>query len=184
MRVVIDPDHHDDGFPVDDWEEDDLEPFAPPWWRRPLLIGIATVTALAVALVPIYNVFRERSVADNGLEICGFDYCIVQDAVTAAGLDLEMSRLSNTFLDEGGARDFAAELTDFLGVPSVGLRVVGDLDGRLGGVYEPEERAIVIERPARAWTVLHEVAHAVEAGHGEEFQELVIELTAFVDSKD
>lgn len=159
------------------WDEtdDDLEPLAPSW-RRPTLIGVAIVTAVALALVPIYNVFSARTIADNGLEVCGFDYCIVQEAATEAGVDLEMSRLANTFLDEDEARALALELTDYLGIDPVGLVVVERLDGRLGGVYDPATRSIEIESPARAWTVLHEVAHAVSTGHGQDFQAVVIEL--------
>lgn len=182
---MIEPDHHDEEFFFDAWDtdEEDLEP-ARPTWRRPVLIAVAAVTAIAMALVPIYNVFFATRVADNGLEVCGFDYCIVQESVREAGLDLTMSRLTNTFLDEGEARALADELTDYLGVAPVGLMVVQDLDGRLGGVYDRSERSISIESPARAWTVLHEVAHAVEPGHDEDFQEVVIDLTAYMDGSD
>lgn len=169
----------------EEWElsEEDFEPLPPPPWRRPLLIVVAALTAVAMAAVPLYNVLFARSVADNGLEICGFDYCIVQEAVRDAGVDLTMSRLANTFLDEEGARTFARQLTDHLGVPPVGLRVVERLDGRLGGVYDAASRSITIERPARAWTVLHEVAHVVEGGHGEDFRELVVELAVWAEAR-
>ena len=167
-----------------DWEEG-YEPIeATPTWRKPLLIAVAAVTAIALATVPVYNVIRARTVAENGLEVCGFDYCVVQEAAVDAGVDLIMSRLWNTFLDEDPARQFASRLTDHLGIDPVGLQIVGDLEGRLGGVYDPETRSIQIERPARAWTVLHEVAHAVETGHGPEFRELVIDLARWVDSGD
>ena len=174
---------HSDG-PFDEWDltEEDFEPLPPPPWRKPLLIVVAALTALALAAVPIYNVISARSMAENGLEVCGFDYCIVQEAAREAGVDLIMSRLSSTFLDEEGARDLANRLTDHLGIAPVGLRVVDDLDRRIGGVYDPASRTISIERPARAWTVLHEVAHAVETGHGEEFQGLVVELATWVDT--
>lgn len=168
---------HDDPT-LADWDADedyeDIEVAGP--WRRPLIVGVTVVTLIALALIPIYNVVTARSVADNGLEVCGFDYCIVQEAVQAAGLDLTMSALANTYLDEEEARAFADELVGHLGIEPVGLVVVPDLEGRLGGVYEPETRSISIESPARAWTVLHEVAHAVQSGHGEAFQTIVIEL--------
>jgi hypothetical protein len=168
----------------DDLTEEDFEPLPAPPWRRPLLIVVASLTALAMAAVPLYNVLFAQPVSESGLEICGFDYCIVQEAVQEAGVDLTMSRLANTFLDEEGARQFARRLTDYLGIPPVGLQVVDRLDGRIGGVYDPEIRLISIERPARAWIVLHEVAHAVEQGHGDDFQQLVIELARWVSETD
>lgn len=171
----------DEFFEADDFLEEEIEP-APPTWRRPVLIAVAALTAAAMIVVPLYNVFFAATVADNGLEVCGFDYCIVQDGVREAGLDLAMSRLSNTFLDQAEARALANELTDHLGIQRVGLVVVEDLDGRLGGVYDRGERLVSIESPARAWTVLHEVAHAVEAGHGREFQEVVIDLASYMES--
>lgn len=185
---MIDSEHHDDSFDEwdpDGWDVDEgegLEPAAPTW-RRPVLIAVAAITALSMAMVPLYNVLFATTVADNGLEVCGFDYCVVQERVRAAGLDLTMSRLSNTFLEEGEARQLADELTEHLGVDPVGLRVVEDLDGRLGGVYDRGSRSISIESPARAWTVLHEVSHVVESGHGEEFQAVVIELAAYLESR-
>lgn len=170
-----------EGIPFADWDDDesDEDDEPAPAWRRPLIVGVAIVTVIALAMIPIYNVVFARSIADNGLEVCGFDYCIVQEAVQAAGLDLTMSALANTYLDEKEARAFAGELTGHLGIEPVGLSVVTDLDGRLGGVYEPGTRSIAIESPARAWTVLHEVAHAVQSGHGEAFQEVVIELAGW-----
>jgi hypothetical protein len=166
----------DDDLDDDEYLEDE---YPAPAWRRPLIVGVSVVTALALALIPLYNVLFARTTADNGLEVCGFDYCVVQEAVRAAGLDLTMSAMANTFLDEQEARALAGEMTDFLGIEPVGLRVVADLDGRIGGLYDPTNRSISIESPARAWTVLHEVAHAVETGHGEAFEEVVIELAAW-----
>lgn len=187
------PDHQQ---PSEWWADDDIEdPLFDPWeddgeeaeadgpgvsvWRRPLVVAVAIVTALALASVPIYNVVFAGRVADNGLEVCGFDYCIVQETVREAGLDATMSALAHTFLDEREARQLANQITDHLGVDPVGLAVVARLEGRLGGVYDPATRSIAIESPARAWTVLHEVAHAVQTGHGDVFQEVVVELTAW-----
>lgn len=181
---MIDPGPTDE-YPFEDgWDDEfeEIEPAASPGWRRPVLVAVAAVTALAMAMVPLYNVLFSRTVADNGLEVCGFDYCIVQEAMVEAGVDGTMSRLWNTFIGEEQARLFTAELTDYLDIDPVGLQLVDDLEGRLGGVYDPDARSILIARPARAWTVLHEVAHAVEGGHGTEFQELVIELARWVDS--
>jgi len=180
---VIEPDRPDEQL-FEDWDldEEDLEPLAPPAWRKPLLIAVAALTALAMALVPLYNVVFGRSVAENGLEICGFDYCVVQDAVRAAGVDLVMSRLSTSFLDEREAQDLADRLTEHLDIDPIRLQVVQNLDGRLGGFYDSERRAISIESPARAWTVLHEVAHAMETGHGEPFQAVVVDLALWLAS--
>jgi hypothetical protein len=54
-----------DGFPFDDWDDDeDLERDQPaPPWRRPLIIGVSVITALALALVPLYNVIFARTIA-------------------------------------------------------------------------------------------------------------------------
>jgi len=170
----------DEDFPIDDlWnEDDDPGPDPSPAWRKPVLVVTAAMTALALALVPIYNVFIASNVADNGLEICGFDYCVVEEAVRGAGLGSEMSRLFNVILTDDEAVSLAGDLTDYLGLPPVALVIVDDLDGQIGGVYDPESRSIAIERPARAWTVLHEVAHVRETGHDIDFQEVVIELTS------
>ena len=179
---MVEHEHHEDDFHFEGWDdevEEELEPA--PSWRRPVLIAVAAVTAVAMAVVPLYNVFFAATVSDEGLEVCGFDYCVVQEGLREAGLDLTMSRLSNTFLEESEARELARELTGHLGIEPVGLVVVQDLDGRLGGLYDRSERSISIERPARAWTVLHEVAHAVETGHGDDFLRVVIELTEYLD---
>lgn len=169
-----------DGIWDEDEDEDlETEPLAPSW-RKPVLIGVSLVIIVALMAVPVYNALNTPTVADNGLEVCGFDYCIVEEAVRDADLEQEMSRLYNTVLEDGEAVALARVLTDGLGIDPVGLTVVDTLEGRLGGVYDPATRSIAIERPARAWTVLHEVAHVVESGHGEAFQEVLIELTRSV----
>ncbi|HEU4321106.1 MAG TPA: hypothetical protein VFS66_13625 [Acidimicrobiia bacterium] len=168
----------EEDFPIDFWDgEDEPDQEPSPAWRRPVLIGVALVTALALAVVPIYNVLNASNVAENGLETCSFDYCVVEEAVREAGLGSEMSRLFNTILTDEEAVSLAGELFDFLDLQPVELLIVDDLEGRIGGVYDPESRLIVIERPARAWTVLHEVAHVRETGHDPDFQRVVIELT-------
>ena len=88
--VLQDWDHEDDN------DEGQLDP---PVWRRPLIIGVALLTAVAMALVPLYNLVGGggRAVADNGLEVCGFDYCVVQAEIRSIGLDLAMSRFSNIY---------------------------------------------------------------------------------------
>lgn len=181
----MDPDvpHEDDGL-IDYWDEvePDLEPPDPPHWRRPAILTVAAITALALAVVPLYNLFeRPPAVADNGLEICGFDYCVVEDGVAEAGLAPLMSRLSNTFLDDAETLRLAEDLAAFLDVDPVSIAVVDRLGGRLGGVYDPVTRSILIERPARAWTVIHEMAHVVASGHGDEFQEVLVGLVRWLD---
>ena len=178
---MIDPERHDELFEEWNLSEEDFEPLPPPVWRKPLLIAVAALTAIAMAVVPLYNVFSARSVADNGLEICGFDYCVVQEAMRVSGVDLAMSNLANTFLDDEEARALADDAADYLDIAPVGLRVVDDLERRLGGFYDPETRSILIERPARAWTVLHEVAHAAESGHGEAYLEVLTDLARWAD---
>lgn len=185
-RVI--EDQYSDDFPFDEWDdrwdmdEEDVEPLAPPPWRKPLLIAVAALTAVAMAAVPLYNVFFARSVADNGLEVCGFDYCVVVDAVREAGLDLVMSRLSHTFLDDTRARAMVDAATEHLDVAPVGLEVVDELEGRLGGVFDSATRVVRIERPVRAWTVLHEVAHVVAGGHGDDFRVALIDLARWAES--
>lgn len=182
--------HHDDelfeggDLFADGWDGEEEEEQGPPapTWRRPFLVVIAVVTAVALAMVPLYNVLFAATEGDDGLDVCGFDYCVVQEVVRQAGMDLTMSRLSHVFLDEEEARELANLLTDHLRIDRVGLVVVEDLDGRIGGVYDRADRSISIESPARAWTVLHEVAHAVQTGHGEEFQAVVLELTGVLES--
>ncbi|MEX1038203.1 MAG: hypothetical protein WDZ96_05025 [Acidimicrobiia bacterium] len=165
----------------DAWDtEDDLDTASPPpRWRRPAIVVIAVLVAVSLAILPLQSLFdgTNSPVSESGLEICGYDYCIVREAVTEAGLDLEMSRLANTLLDDSAAADLADELTAYLGVDGVSLTVVDELGGRLGGVYDPTTRSILIERPANAWVVAHEVAHAVAPGHGKEFQDVLIDLS-------
>ncbi len=166
-------------FP-DEWDDDEeeFEAVPPPRWRRPAVVALAILVAVSLAILPLQSLFdgTTPAVSDSGLAICGDDYCIVREAVVEAGLEAEMSRLANTLLDGAAAVVLVNELTDHLGIDRVGLEVVDDLGGRLGGVYDPATRSIRIDRPANAWVVAHEVAHAVAAGHGEEFQRILIDL--------
>jgi hypothetical protein len=181
------PTEHDellhDGW---DAEEDDVEDPAPPRWRRPVVVLLAILVAVSLAILPLRSLFDGSNppIAENGLEICGYDYCTVREAVTEAGLDLEMSRLANTPLDDDQAAELADELTRFLGIDRVAVTVVDELGGRLGGRYDPAARSILIERPATAWVVAHEVAHAVAAGHGDEFMEVLLEVVSSMGVRD
>jgi len=164
-----------------DVDEDSFEPPGPSPWRRRLMIAVAAVTAVAMALVPLYNLIdRDPPLADNGLAICGFDYCTVQEGVRLAGLDQVMIRLANTYLTDEEASQLADSLTGHLGAGTVELVVINHLEGRIKGSYDPTTRTILVERPAQAWIVLHEVAHAVSSGHGQDFQKAVIELTSWL----
>ena len=182
----MDPDepYEEDGL-VDYWDDDvdaDLEPPGPPAWRRPAILAIAAITALALAVVPLYNLFeRPSAVADNGLEICGFDYCVVEEWVAEAGLAPVMSRLANTFLDDNETLRLAEDVSAFLDVDPVSIAVVDRLGGRLGGVYDPATRSILIERPVSVWTVIHEMAHVVSSGHGDEFLDVLVDIARWIE---
>ena len=173
----------DEQSAVGDWGLDEYEELYAPLWRKPLLIGVALLTVAAMASGPIYNLVNDGAVpvADNGLEVCGFDYCVVQDAIREAGLDLVMSRFANIHLDDESAVALADVLLDHVGVEPVTVTVVDRLDGHVEGEYSPASRTILIERPARAWTVLHEVAHVDNPGHGAEFQRGLIDLALWLD---
>lgn len=172
---------HDDLL-FDGWdsEGDDFDDPGPPRWRRPVVVLLAVLVAVSLALLPIRGLFDGSNppITESGLEICGYDYCSVRDAMAEAGLDLEVSRLANTLLDDDQAAELSDELTGFLGIDDVEVAVVDELGGRLGGLYDPAARSILIERPASAWVVAHEVAHAVAPGHGDEFKEVLIGLVA------
>lgn len=170
--------HDEPFFDELDFEPEENEEPSAPAWRRPLLIAVAAVTAIAMALVPLYNVINQgQPVAENGLEVCGFDYCIVQQAAIEAGISDEMSRLANTFLSEEEAAGLANALLDHLGEDGVSFIVVDHLDRDVKGQYDPSTRTILVERPVRAWIIVHEVAHAAAPGHGSDFQRVLIELT-------
>jgi hypothetical protein len=162
-------------------EQDDLATAEPSPWRRRVIMVVALLAALSLAAGPLYNLVDrgQPPTADNGLEVCGFDYCVVQDSMRAAGLEAESGELVNIILTDAEAAALGAELTDYLGIPPVDLAVVERLSGRLGGVYDPTHRTIVIERPATAWVVSHEVAHAVAAGHGGEFTAALVDLVEY-----
>ncbi len=49
-----------------DVDEDSFEPPVPSPWRRRVMIAVAAVTAVAMALVPLYNlVDRNTPLAEN-----------------------------------------------------------------------------------------------------------------------
>lgn len=181
--MVFDPDPAGTAAELDEWdpEVDEFESRGASPWRRWVVAGVALVVVASLLLTSLSNLLDrgQAPVADNGLAVCGFDYCVVQDAMRSAGLDLDMSELVNTILDDEEARILADDLTEFLGVAPVELSLVDRLQGRLGGFYQPGSRAIVIKRPANAWVVSHEVAHAVASGHGIDFQETLADLARY-----
>lgn len=172
------------------WENDDLwdadpdPPPPPPRWRRRVITAVGVLVAAAMLAGPVWNTFDRANppLSDSGLELCGFDYCTVQDAVREAGFGVTMSRLANAYVDEEEASAFAGELLAYLDERSVTVEVVDSLDGRIAGQYRSQDRLILLERPVRAWIVLHEVAHVVASGHGEIFQEAIIDLARHVDA--
>lgn len=173
---------------LDEWFDDESndEPddaSVPPRWRRPFLIAVAVLTAVAVAAVPLWNLLRPTAVSDSGLELCQFDYCLVQERIADAGLLPVMNRLSATFLEEEEAVALADDLVSYLGIPRVELVVVERLEGQLGGVYQPSSRTILVRRPVRAWIVLHEVAHSVSLGHGVDFVDTLADLARWIDGR-
>lgn len=149
-----------------------------------MITAIGVLVAAAMLAGPVWNTFDRASppVSDTGLELCGFDYCIVQDAVREAGLGVTMSRLANTYVGDEEVAAFADELLDYLGERSVTVEIVDDLDGRIAGQYRSADRVVLLERPVRAWIVLHEVAHVGASGHGEIFQEAIIDLARHVEA--
>lgn len=172
---------------LDHWgpEEEPGGELEAPRWRRWLIVLVATVTVVAMGLVPLYNVIRggQSPIADNGLEVCGYDYCIVLDGVRAAGLEALMSRMANTYLSDLEAEALATSLVARLGEAAVNMQIVDHLDGNTEGQYAPSTRTILLERPIRAWVVLHEVAHVEAVGHDDEFQDVVNELATWLESQ-
>lgn len=179
IKVVTDL-WDDDGWLDEAYEE----PPTQPRWRRRAITAVGVIVALTMLAGPVWNIIDRATpqVSDSGLELCGFDYCIVQEAVREAGLDLTMSRLANTFLDEADSQTFADVLISRLGEDPVTVEVVDRIDRRIAGQYDPTTRHILLERPARAWIVVHEVAHTVAPGHGADFQEVMIELARWIQS--
>lgn len=165
----------------DGWElvdEPSAEELRRSAWRRRIIWIVASITVAAMALVPLYNIVNQGRgpVADNGLEVCGFDYCEIQDGVRAAGLDGEMSRLSNIYLSDEDAERLAIDLVEWLDEEPISFEVVDRLDWRIKGQYEPATRTIRVERPVSAWIVIHEVAHVPTQGHGDDFLAVLIDL--------
>ncbi len=173
----------DESIPEEWLTPEDEEPFEHPPWRRRVITAVGVLVAAAMLAVPVWNVIDGVTprFSDSGLELCGFDYCVVQEGVREAGQGLTMSRLANTFLAEDDARQLANILTGYLGVEPVTVEVVDKLEGRIAGQYHTSNRHILLERPVRAWIVLHEVAHTVSSGHGDDFIETLVDLARWME---
>lgn len=171
----------------EDWEVDDWEPIRedqissrklPTSWR---VIGI--VAALSMLAIPIFNLIDARSpqIADNGLEVCRFDYCVVEQHVIGAGLGRTMAEMSSIIVPDAEVQSYVDAMVDVVGGPSVTAEVVDELPGDLGGRYSPAARLIQIDRPATVWIIAHEVAHTVSPGHEDEFLDTLVELGRFFE---
>ena len=147
-------------------------------WR---VAGI--VTALAMLVLPLWNVVQATSpqVADNGLEVCAFDYCIVEEQVREAGYAEVMIRQSGEIVPDREVQSYVDAFTDVVGGPPLTAEVVDDLPGELGGRYTPADRHIQIDRPATVWIIAHEVAHSVGSGHDDDFIQALLELAAHLE---
>ena len=167
---------------VDDWEPGFEEPIPsrsiPMSWR---IVGI--VAALSMLAIPLFNLIDARTpqLADNGLEVCRFDYCVVERHVVDAGLGRIMGRMSSIVVPDVEVQSYVDAMIDVVGGPSVTAVVVDELPGDLGGRYVPAERLIQIDRPATVWVIAHEVAHTVSPGHVEEFRDTFVELGRFFE---
>ncbi len=172
---------------VDDWQEDDREPIPeepiasrdlPMSWR---VLGI--VAALSMLAIPLFNMIDARTpqLADNGLEVCRFDYCVVERHVVDVGLGRTMAVMSSIIVPDDEVQSYVDAMIDVVGGPSVTAEVVDELPGDLGGRYTPAARLIQIDRPATVWVIAHEVAHTVSPGHDDEFRETLVELGRFFE---
>lgn len=175
-------DEHDffvDPFEEEQGAEDELTRRHLGWgWRT---AGI--VTALAMLVLPLWNVVQATSpqVADNGLEVCSYDYCIVEEKVREAGYGEVMIRQSGEIIPDREVQSYVDAFTDVVGGPALTVEVVDDLPGQLGGRYTPVDRHIQIDRPATVWIIAHEVAHSVGSGHDDDFMGALLELAEHLE---
>jgi hypothetical protein len=176
-----------DEWTTEEWlTPEDEEPLEHPPWRRRMITAVGVLVAAAMLAVPVWNVIDGATprFSDSGLELCGFDYCVVQEGMREAGQGLTMSRLANTFLTEDDAQQLANGLVGYLGVEPVNVEVVDRLEGRIAGQYHPSTRQILLERPVRAWIVLHEVAHTVSSGHDDQFIDTLVALARWMEATE
>ncbi|MGA7227935.1 MAG: hypothetical protein WBZ40_01755 [Acidimicrobiia bacterium] len=165
-------------------EEEPAEEWGSPSWRGRVIRVVTVVALLAMLMLPFYSLIDSvnRPRAENGLEICDFDYCVVQEAVREAGLGTEMTRLASIVLSDDEAARLVQVIVAHLDVPPVRFEVVDDLGGRTAGLYEPATRTIRVERPIRAWTIAHEAAHMLASAHGTAFTRALIEIVTWLEA--
>jgi len=169
-----------------DWNEDDWGLISeeaiprrqvPRAWR---IVGIVAV--LSMLVLPAISLINARpQFADNGLEVCRFDYCLVEEQLLDAGLAGTMVRLSSIIVPDSDVQPVVDELTLVVGGPSVTAVVVDELPGDLGGRYNTSERLIEIDHPASLWVIAHEVAHSVAPGHEDDFVAALVELGRYLE---
>jgi hypothetical protein len=162
--------------PLDELDEDDV--IEPRVWRRWLLGIVAGLLVILLVAGPVSNLLEraQPQIAENGLELCAFDYCVVQSAVRSAGYGPTMARLVATELDSAEAQVLADSLVTVIGQRAVTIEVVASLPESLAGRYGIDSRVIQVVEPIRAWVVVHEVSHTNAGGHGSAFIDTLLRL--------
>ena len=170
-------------WPADAEDAEDDEPIVSNRWRRWVVAAIAGSLALLMFAGPVWRLIDSSrpTFAENGLAVCVYDYCDIQDAVRDEGLGLAMARLAGIRLDPAEAQALADDLMALLGERPVTVVVVARLPGDLAGQYSSATRTIEVEEPIRAWIVVHEAAHAAAGGHGTAFEEALFDLVRVLD---
>ena len=168
------PDFFVDPFMDEELPSDEISRRRLGWgWR---IAGV--VTALSMLTLPVWNFIQGSSpqIADNGLEVCSFDYCVIEEQVRNAGLGDVMIRQSGVIVPDREVQSYVDAFSDVIDGPAITAEVVDDLPGELGGRYTPSDRLIQIDRPATVWIIAHEVAHSVGSGHEQDFVDALLEL--------
>ncbi len=177
---MIDPPQ---ALPPDSDEFEDEEPIGTSSTRRWILGAVAAALVTVLIAGPVWQAIdrAQPTVAPNGLEVCVYDYCSVQAEMRVAGYGPQMARLASVEIDESQAQAVANDLASMIGEAAVAVEVIDRLPGDLAGSYEPAERLIFVERPIRAWTLVHEVAHVAATGHGPAFIAVLTDLLVEIE---
>lgn len=167
--------------PMDELGEDDA--IEPRVWRRWLLGVVAGLLVVLLVAGPVSNLFEQAQpqIAENGLEVCPFDYCVVQTAVRSAGHGPTMARLVATELDAEEAQVLADLLVAAIGQRRVAVEVVSSLPESLAGRYGVGSRVVQVVEPIRAWVIVHEVAHTSAGGHDSTFIDVILRLLRSIE---